>query len=400
MFSKEIDTLLQKKLDLLPQMIISNNFLHDIDDLVASVFAPMKLAVIDDVHTRHAYGDQVFRALKGRFGCIHITLLGQVFADDETAKHLRTQTISCDALVAVGSGTINDLCKYVSHLDKKPYIVFPTAASMNGYGSANASITIEGSKKTKQAQIPQAIFCDISVITSAPARLKKAGFGDCLARPTAQADWLLSHLMLGTTYDETPFILLKEYEPELFEHARGIALGDKKTLELLMKNLVLSGLGMTIAGGSYPASQGEHLIAHAYEMANHSSALHGETIAITALYMAELQQSLLRKKPALRPNDFDNHYLRSIYGEKPSAEAKKAFAEKTLLMEKATLDNWELAANKIEAIHLPAKQLEAIAQNAELPMSLKEIGWNQESYDVALKTARYLRERFGFLDLV
>ena len=42
----------------------------------------------------------------------------------------------------------------------------------------------------------------------------------------------------------------------------GIAKGDISAVELLMQVLLLSGLGMTIAGGSYPASQAEHMIAH------------------------------------------------------------------------------------------------------------------------------------------
>ena len=43
-------------------------------------------------------------------------------ADDGTADFIRTH--DCDTLIAVGSGTISDLCKYASFLDGKPYAVF------------------------------------------------------------------------------------------------------------------------------------------------------------------------------------------------------------------------------------------------------------------------------------
>lgn len=399
MFDQHLIDQLQKKIPALPRLVAEKNLVRDIDDLVAGTLPPMKLAVIDDARTGHALGDQVFRALKDRFPTIHVMLEGIPKADDETANSLRTQTISCDALVAVGSGTINDLCKYVSHLDKKPYVVFPTAASMNGYSSANASIAVGGYKKTKPAHLPSAIFCDMGIIARAPARFSCCGFGDSVARPTAQADWLLSHLLLGTAYDETPFDLLKDIELQLFDNARGIALQDPAVTALLMRSLLLSGFGMTIAGGSYPASGGEHMIAHAYEMANESAALHGETIAITTLYMAELQQSLLRGKPRFRPGDFDAKQLQELYGEEVSIEAKKAFEAKQQLMHKNGIANWEGIAGKIEAISLPMHSIETILKAAGAPTSLKQIGWEKEAYKMAIDTARFLRERFGFLDL-
>src|SRR4029434_9336943 len=73
-------------------------------------------------------------------------------ADDATVERLRAATASADALVAVGSGTINDLCKFVSARDRKPYVVFGTAPSMNGYTSLNAAITVHGHKKSLPAQ--------------------------------------------------------------------------------------------------------------------------------------------------------------------------------------------------------------------------------------------------------
>ncbi|MEO0973902.1 MAG: YdeI/OmpD-associated family protein, partial [Pseudomonadota bacterium] len=43
-------------------------------------------------------------------------------------------------------------------------------------------------------------------------RLIRAGVGDSICRPTAQTDWLLSHLVLGTPYIEEPFAVLAEDE--------------------------------------------------------------------------------------------------------------------------------------------------------------------------------------------
>jgi len=48
----------------------------------------------------------------------------------------------------------------------------------------------------------------------------------------------------------------------LFANAKGLMNNDMDAIGGLARTLVLSGMGMTICGGSYPASQGEHLISH------------------------------------------------------------------------------------------------------------------------------------------
>jgi len=411
-FSATTSELLKKKLPSLPHMVMEKELARDIDELVAGVLSPQKLAVVDDVHTADAYGNRVYRALKGRFPCTHVTLDKYPLADDLAVQRLRTQTLSADALVAVGSGTVNDLCKYVSHLDRKPYLVFPTAASMNGYLSANASITVSGHKKTMLAFMPQAVFCDLSVIADAPPRLNKSGFGDSLARSTAQADWLLSHLLLDTHYDETPFALLKDIEPQLLDQARGIALADVRSMELLMKTLLLSGLGMTIAGGSYPASQGEHMIAHSHEMffmrAAHlinkeHKTLHGEEIGVTTLTMAAMQEKMLRAKPKLRPNDFSTEQMISLAGSDIATHARKAFDGKQALVQHSSaeevLKKWGDIAARIEPVMISSSKLTAILKAAEAPANCAALKWSQKDYDVTVGYARYTRERFTFLDL-
>ncbi len=411
MFAKETQELLARKVKPLPQLVCARSLTHDIDELVAGLWPRATLAVVDDARTGTALN--AARALTGRFSVTHVRLEGEPVADDVTVNDIRKQSARCDALVAVGGGTIGDLCKYAAFLDNKPYVVFPTAASMNGYLSANASITVEGYKETCAARMPEAVFCDLSVIAAAPLHLSKSGLGDSLARPTAQADWLLSHLLLSTPYDDTPFELLKTYEPQLFDSARGIAMGDRESIALLVQVLLLSGLGMTIAGGSYPASQGEHMIAHGYEMiAMHSHAnpmhrgqkvLHGEAIGVTALAMARRQEALLGIEPELLPDNFNPEQLSNLYGTRVAEAAKDAFAQKSQLIASSlnagALRDWETTAGRLEKIMLPPSHIESILKQAEAPTTHHQLGWDDRNYMAASSTARFLRERFTFLDL-
>jgi len=405
MFDKKITARLQELLPHMPPVICEASLQYDIDDLVKQYAPSACYAVVDDVNTSTALGKQVSKAISGNASCMNITLADGILADDDAVDYIRTKTSICDVLVAVGGGTVNDLCKYAAHLDNKQYIVFPTCASMNGYLSANASITVKNHKTTFAAKLPEAIFCDLGIIGKAPVRLSKSGLGDSLARPTAQADWLLSHILTGSKYDETPFSLLTDIEAELFDSAEGIAKNDPATIKLLMQLLLLSGIGMTIAGGSYPASQGEHMIAHTYGMLQKTSAhtLHGEEIGITSLYMAKRQELLLKSKPQIGSRKFDYNYIASLFGDQMTEEFKSAFAKKidslNGLSDSINLEKWDEIRGKIDQIAIDTVKMENIIKKAGLLSDIKELGWDKNIYKTACKTARFTRDRFTFLDI-
>jgi glycerol-1-phosphate dehydrogenase [NAD(P)+] len=162
-------------------------------DLVEPLRLGRRLAVVSDRATRAVLGARVERALAPMAAIEPVTLDAEPHADASTVAALRRASASADALVAVGSGTINDLCKYAAAQDGKPYAVFATAPSMNGYTSKNAAITVDGHKKSLAAAAPVGVFVDLTVLAAAPARMIRAGLGDSMCRSTAQADWLLSH---------------------------------------------------------------------------------------------------------------------------------------------------------------------------------------------------------------
>ena len=404
MFTKETSHLLQKSLHDLPRVVCERDISRDIDDLVALEFSGRKLAVIADFNTKMVLGNLVGKALSGRYETRMISLEEGAAASDETVEYIRAQTRDCDMLVAVGSGTINDICKYAAHLDHRPYIVFPTAASMNGYLSANASITAGGYKMTVAAAMPRAVFCDLTVIAAAPARLARSGLGDSLARPTAQFDWLLSHSLLGTSYNEVPFQLLAPIEDALFDNARGVAMGDHASVCLLIQTLLLSGLGMTIAGGSYPASQGEHMVAHAMHMllgAKLPDTYHGEEIGVTTLAMVHLQESLLRGRPRFAGFDFNRDFVAKYFGGHVAGEAVAAFKRKCELMEAAVITSslWDDVCGRLEKIVIPSPKIQTVLSAAGAHSKPENLGWEEKDYKVAWSMARFLRDRFTALDL-
>ena len=252
-------------------------------DLVAPLRLGRRIAVVSDDTTHQVLGRRVESALSALTPIVPIVLDAQPHADAATVEIVRRASAGADALIAVGSGTINDLCKYAAAHDGKPYAVFATAPSMNGYASMNAAITADGHKQTLPAKPPVGVFMDLAILSAAPPRMIRAGLGDSLCRATAQADWLLSRHLVGTPYRVAPFALLADDEPAWMNEPEALLRGDPEAMSALARTLVLSGLGMTICGGSYPASQGEHLISHYVDMfapPSRAAHFHGEQVGV------------------------------------------------------------------------------------------------------------------------
>lgn len=383
----------------LPQIILQKNAL-DKTPSALHAYANAKILIVGDQNTFAATGMTAALLPNAR-----IVALDNPHADDLTVRHVMQQAQGCGFLLAVGSGTVNDLGKYASAQLGIPYAVVATAASMNGYASANASITVHEHKKTLPAHMPVAIIGDLGVIAAAPSRLTRSGLGDMLCRPCVQADWLLSHLLLGTTYDPRPFAWLAPLEAKLIEHASALGQSDESAIETLMQALILSGLAMSHCGGSYPASQGEHMIAHYMEMA-HARQLppsyHGEQVGVCSLYMLERQQSLLAGESVRFAAPQDDHFrqLEHDLGAQAAREARAAFAGKEALVHKASAPNWRDVRTAIRAIHTTRASIEQALVRAGGATKPSDLGWPEEAFNTACALARYTRERVTFLDLV
>ena len=123
-------------------VVIAESLAGGEDELVRALDLGRRLAVVSDPDTREALGERVERALSTVATVEPVVLDARPHADDATVAKLRQATASADAVIAVGSGTINDLCKYTAAEEGKPYAVFGTAPSMNGFTSINAAITV------------------------------------------------------------------------------------------------------------------------------------------------------------------------------------------------------------------------------------------------------------------
>ena len=262
--------------------------------------------VVCDAHTKLAAADALLEQLKasGHTAALHVLepRAGEdhvMCADEEIAalqEHL-APTPGVNA-IAVGAGSINDIVKMATAKLDRPYQCVATAASMNGYTSAIAAVLSRGVKRTLPAQQAQAVFADVDVLQSAPAYLNLAGFGDLLSKPYSNADWRLSAFVRGVPYEERPAKLLDSAFDALLDSADAVGKSEADGIELLAATIILSGFTMAIAGTSAPASGGEHLVSHYWDMEQHCRdlplrGLHGTQVGVATLMSAMLFERLV-----------------------------------------------------------------------------------------------------------
>lgn len=374
-------------------------------ELVAGLGLGASIAVVADENTQDVLGHRVSRAL-GR-GASSV-VLDHPKANEATADALEERTRHADALIAVGSGTINDLCKYVSHRTGRSCAVFGTAPSMDGYVTSTVSITREGFKLSLPAHSPAGVFLDLGVLAASPRRMIQAGLGDTVCRTTAQVDWLLSHLLLDTVYAETPYDLMRADEPLLYAKADRLLEGDLDAMRLLARMLVLSGLGVLVTHTSHCGSMAEHQISHFIDMLAepHPGTLHGQQVGIATWSVARLQAAMLEKPtaPQLRALDLDPALFRERYGRfadscLTAASKKPLDAEGTRRLQVRLDERWPAIRERLLGVMLPLEALDRVMAAAELPRTAAELGVDPAFYRRAVGHGHEIRDRYTILDL-
>jgi glycerol-1-phosphate dehydrogenase [NAD(P)+] len=204
-----------------------------------------------------------------------------------------------DCVVALGSGTITDLCKEATRLaGGVPLVVVQTAASVNAFSDDMAVLVRSGTKRTLPSRWADALLIDLEILAGAPMAMTLAGFGDLLAVWTAPADWSLAwRLGMDDDYHPAPVAMLYGPARALLAAASGLSQRRTDALDRLARLLTLSGYTMGVARKTAPLSGTEHLISHLIDMAaiqaGRPTALHGAQVAATAVVAAAAWQVAL-----------------------------------------------------------------------------------------------------------
>lgn len=319
---------------------------------------------------------------------------------------------SCDVIVGVGSGVINDIGKLLSNMTKYPYVILATAPSMDGYASGTSSMDVEGLKVSLPSRVPDVILGDIDILRQAPLHKLKSGLGDMLAKYISLAEWRIAHLLIGEYYCDTVAELVSTALNKCVQNAQGLLNREEAAVKAVFEGLIIGGIAMDYAGMSRPAAGMEHYISHVWDM--RSLALgtpadaHGIQCAIGTLYAAKLYDKLRGvtpdKEKALRyvaAFDVEAWYqtLSEFMG--PGGDAMIALDRKEQKYDKAKhaarlekiCANWDKIQEIIRSIPTAA-QIEAILDAIQAPKSAQDIGLPQQILPMTVKAAKDIRDKY------
>ena len=378
-------------------------------DLVDAMGLGDRIAIVADEATFEALGRRVADALKSRHP--GVVTLDHPHADARNVAALKERLAGFTGAVAVGSGTVNDLTKVAVAEDGRPYCVFGTAGSMNGYTSSTASITLDsGLKTTLSSRAPKGFFADLGVMAAAPRHTAAAGFGDCMARSVAQVDWWMSHRLLGTDYVQVAYDIEVPDEIELNRRAAGIATGDIEAMGYLTRVLTLCGLGIAFTKVSHHGSMGEHQISHyvdCFAGERHPGTLHGQQVGVASLTMARLQQDILARDepPTLRPTAIDEAGMARRMGPEIAAQCLGEYRKKALDEAGAERLNarmkalWPALRRECLGFSVPVAEMERLLKAAGAATTAAELGIPVDLYRESVVHCREMRNRFSMLDV-
>jgi len=254
---------------------------HDVFGQIPSVCQDLKLGksalLISGKGTMHFAGNTVRKILDKDYSI-------KPFIAEEISvsviKKAQEAAAGMDFVMGIGGGRVIDTAKIVSYNLDLPFISIPTAASHDGIASSRASVPTPGGHASLDAQPPIAIIADTGIIASAPHRLLAAGCADVISNYTAILDWELAHRVRGEPISEYAIALSRMTAEILVKNAHQIKPYQEESAWFVIKALVSSGVAMSIAGSSRPASGGEHKFSHALDKLAPGKALHGESCGI------------------------------------------------------------------------------------------------------------------------
>jgi len=186
-------------------------------------------------------------------------------------------------LVGVGGGKAIDIAKMAAEDRGLGLVSVPTAASHDGIVSGRGSVADGDTRHSVAAEPPLAVIADPTVIADAPWRLTTAGCADIISNYTAVRDWELAHRLQSVPYSEYAGALSRMTAEMLVNSADSIKRGLEESAWIVVKALVSSGVAMSIAGSSRPASGAEHLFSHRLDRLAPGAALHGHQVGVGAV---------------------------------------------------------------------------------------------------------------------
>ena len=350
----------------------------------------------------------------------HVFTGGRFIPNEESLGKLMIDAPrDLDLVVAVGTGSINDMCRFFSYQMNVPYAIVATAAPMDGFASSGAALMVDNIKQTIPAQTPLFIIGDTDILCGAPARMISAGLGDLLGKFTCLNDWRISKIINDEYYCDTVVNLVKDCIENVLTNADKAASRDPKVIGDIMEGLVLTGVAMSFVGNSRPAAGCEHHLNHYWEAIEIQNGqipvLHGIEVGLAEVVILKMTEFLRESRPDFdaaraKAKQYDQAAweakMKEVYGTASDAiielehESKKNEPEGRLKRIDKIEENWDEIVKLMNDYIPTSDRMIDILKSLDAPYFPSQVGFSDEMLYNALVYGKENRARYTMLSMM
>ena len=279
------------------EIIVGHKSISQISELCERIGSGKSVVVVADKKTKKLAGDDISKILKKADYDVKEKLVSAATVNEVNKLIKFANKNKNEILLGVGGGTVIDVTKLASYDLKKPFISVPTSAAHDGIASPRASLKHAKGSVSKTATSPLAILADTHIINKAPYRMLVSGCADVIANIPAVMDWELAYRLKNEEYSSHAAVLAQTAAQLIIDNVNEIRPDTEESAWLAVKAMIVSGVAMSVAGNTRPASGAEHMFSHMLDHLGpgimlkgrrHKKPLHGEQCGVGAIMMMYL----------------------------------------------------------------------------------------------------------------
>ncbi|MBE6609109.1 MAG: sn-glycerol-1-phosphate dehydrogenase [Ruminococcaceae bacterium] len=295
-----------------------SGLVHRCGEILKANSFPKKIYVVTDESAFRAAEGIVESLEKAGFDMEIKVYPDMKYAYMATSDEILKASESFDGILSVGTGSVNDVCRYAAARADKAFAIFGTAPSMDGFASDSAPLIANNFKISYPCRQPSIVLADADILAASPDELKSAGFGDVIAKYVGIVDWKVARYTVGEYYCENIVKLVKDTVDNVMTLADKVTSKSPEAAKAIMDTLILTGCAMQLAKCTRPASGSEHVVSHFWEIHKLEKGIwpdyHGKKVGMATLLVTKIYKALLKydeiepKKERFVIDDVLSHY--------------------------------------------------------------------------------------------
>jgi glycerol-1-phosphate dehydrogenase [NAD(P)+] len=279
------------------EIIVGHKATQQIAELCDRIGSGDNVLIVADKKTKKLSGEEIHKILsKADYNAKDIIVSAPTVKQvNKVISYSKKNEI--ELLLGVGGGSVIDVTKLAAYECNQPFVSVPTSAAHDGIASPRASLKHSKGSVSKTALSPLAVLADTKIIMKAPYRMLASGCADVISNISAVMDWELAHRLKGEEFSTHGAVLAKTAAEMLIENVEDIRPDSEESAWLGVKAMIVSGVAMSVAGNTRPASGSEHMFSHMLDHLGpgimlkgrrYKKPLHGEQCGVGAIMMVYL----------------------------------------------------------------------------------------------------------------